>query len=347
MVRGLLPALMTLALAVGGRLAHAQPNPQQAALAEALVERGKEQMEQGKLEEACRSFEEADRVSDSWATGALAKLAECHEKAGRLASAWGTWVKAELAASRAGKKDRADYAKGRAADLDPRVPKLTIVVPEGLSALPGVEVLRDGVQLPRTEWGLPIRVDAGRRTIRIAAPSRVAWEVTIELRSGDAQILAPASLGDSARVIDAPSSIAEDPGAPPGAGGVAASPDGAPGRVQRTVGLTVGIAGLAGLAVAGGLGVATLTKGADASFVCGPKLCATQAEPGAVLANDARKLQSGAIVTAVFGGAAVASGAVVYLMAPRARSGPRVGAPPARGVAVVVRVGGASLSVPW
>jgi tetratricopeptide (TPR) repeat protein len=291
-------------ITTAGRHAWAQPSSQQIAVAEALVEQGNALMERGLLDEACQKFEAADRAAESWAVGALGRLAECHEKAGRLASAWATWIKAELAATRAAQKDRADYARTRAAELDGRVPRLTLIVPDGLRAQAEAEVRRDGALLPREEWGLAIRVDPGRHTIRVAAPLRLPWEASLELQVGEVRVVAPA------RLEDAPA---------PAPAGVAKTDDGAAGKVQRRVGLVVGAVGVAGIALWGALGAATLAKSADARSVCGPQLCATATAPGAVLAQQARMLQTGAIVASIFGSAVLVSGVAIYVTAPRPR----------------------------
>jgi hypothetical protein len=288
-------------------------------------------MDQGKLDEACRKFDEADRTSGSWATGALAKLAECHEKAGRLASAWGTWVKVELAASRAGQKERADYAKARVADLDGRAPKLTIVVPDALRDEAGLEIERDDAPLVRAEWGLPVRVDPGRRVLRVRMPRHVPWEATVDLRAGDVQIVLPAVLAE----IPAPTAVAPAPPFPP---------DETRGRAQRRAGIGIGAAGVGALVAGGALGVVALTRGHDASVACGPKLCASGA-PGAMLADGARGFQSAAIVSALLGAAGLATGIALYVTAPSAPKPAPRGV--LRGLEAFVQVGGAGLRGRW
>jgi len=165
--------------------------------------------------------------------------------------------------------------------------------------------------------------------VRVTAPLHVAWEASLELRTGDVQLLAPARLDE----VPVPGAV------PP------STTDIGVGRVQRHVGITVGVLGLAALEVAGGLAIATLTKGADASFACGPKLCPTESAPGAVLANDARKLQTGAIVSTIFGAAVVASGVAIYLTAPSSRR--NLGARARGGGSLVFHAGGAALRGRW
>jgi hypothetical protein len=326
-VRASIPTV--LALTTWSLRADAQPlDPQQIAVAEALVEQGRKLLDEGKVEAACQKFTEAVSASESWATGALAQLAECHEKAGRLGSAWGTWVKAEIAATRAGQRERSDYAKARAAELDGRVPKLTIVVPDALKELAGVELARDGVAISKEQWGLPIRVDPGRHTVRVRATRRLSWEATLDVRAGEVQLVAPERLD-------------EQP-APP----VAAPPvDTEVGKVQRYVGVATGALGLASLEAGFALSVMAATRGADAGFVCPVEACA--AETGGVdLRKSAAQARTGAIVLSALGAAIMASGVAIYATAPSPPTalGKR---PASAGVRVLVGLGGVGVSGQW
>lgn len=318
-----MPALVTLLCF--SRRSDAQPlEPQQIAVAEALVEEGRRLVESGKIDEACEKFSAAVSASDSWATGALAQLAECHERAGRLGSAWATWVKAAGAASRSGQKERADFATARASELDRRVPKLTIAVPDALKGLAGVAVARDGAALPKEQWDLPIRVDPGPHRIQVTAPGRRPWEATLDVRAGEVNILAPARLDELP--VTLPSGSDE-------------------GKLQRHVGIGVGALGLVTLEVAGALTAVAVTKGGDAAFVCEPAGCTSDA-PAVLLHDRAISLRNGAVVTGVLGAAFLASGIAIYATAPSPRPARRA-QPTGAGLTIVLGPGGGGVAGRW
>lgn len=334
-------ALLAASLAMVGGRARAQPaDPEQLPVAQALVDEGRRLLADGKPEEACPKFKEAVRVAPSWGIGALAQLAECYEKAGRLAGAWGTWVQVESAARTAGQAERAQAAHERVAALAPRVPRLTLVVKELLRGQEGVEITRDGAAIPREQWGVSIPVDPGRHLVRVTAPRRIAWAVEIDVRAGEVQIVAPA------RLEEAPAPVAPARVTP-----TQPQREDDPGKVQRRVGIGVGVAGIIALEAALVLIVMNATDAADYRAVCpGPitklPICGTaNMDPGGLLAG-ARATQVGAIASGVAGVVALGSGIAIYTTAPAPGRG-TTRAPPGGTVAAVLGLGGAAMRVRW
>src|SRR5688500_16529073 len=105
-------------------------------------------MKAGKVAEACAAFEQSQKLEPAITT--LLNLAGCREKLGQLATAWGLFLDAERQTRSASDKATEQLHKvagDRAAKLEPRVPKLTIGVPDK-SKIGGLEILRDKESVP-------------------------------------------------------------------------------------------------------------------------------------------------------------------------------------------------------
>ena len=138
MRRPIAQALFIAAVALVPARAYAQGAGKQAA-AQVLFEDAKKLMAKGDYAAACQKF--ADSQQDDPAPGTQYNLADCYEKNGQTASAWATF-KSAAASYRA--HNRADWeakARDRAKTLEPKLSKLTLVVPPDVT---GIEVRRDG-----------------------------------------------------------------------------------------------------------------------------------------------------------------------------------------------------------
>ena len=113
----------------------------------------------------------------------LLNLAECQEKLGRTASAWATWREARAVAAEAHKNDDEAMAADRARALEPRLTRLTIVVPP-TADLPDLEIRRDGAVVPRAAWGSATPVDPGVHTFEEQAPGRKSRRVDVVVDPG-------------------------------------------------------------------------------------------------------------------------------------------------------------------
>lgn len=171
--------IVTIALAatlVAGA-AHAQETAG-LAHAQALFDEGRAALSAGDAAAACPKFAESHRLAP--AVGTLLNLGVCYEKLGKLASAWGAYNEAAAMAVRTGQNDRAAFAKGKADGLTPKLPKLTIDVPEA-ARVAGLEVKRDGAPAGAAEWGSALPVDPGTHSIEASAPGKIAWSTTVEV----------------------------------------------------------------------------------------------------------------------------------------------------------------------
>jgi len=152
----------------------AQARSDKAASAQILFEEGMKLMKSGKTAAACPKFAESQRLDPGM--GTQYRLAECYEQIGRLASAWALFVEVAEEAKTAKTYDREKIARQRAAALEPRLSKLTIVVPGEVTRIAGLEIKRDGELVGSALWGTAVPVDPGEHTVNVHAPGKRAWE---------------------------------------------------------------------------------------------------------------------------------------------------------------------------
>jgi hypothetical protein len=169
--------------------------------------------------------------------------------------------------------------------------KLTIRV---ASAVPGIEVKRDGTPIELAVIGTPVPVDPGVRLIEVTAPQRKPWSTTVNVASGasstiDVPALAPAV---EAFVPEAPRSSS-----------------------QKTIGLVIGGAGLVAAGVAAVFALSAKSKWDDAqtNHCAGTTVCDGE---GVRMVDDAKSSATLATILFGVGGAALVTGAVLWLTAP-------------------------------
>jgi hypothetical protein len=213
--------------------------------------------------------------------------------------------------------------------------RLTIEVPaDGRPS--GLEVLRNGTPVPPGLWGVPVPVDPGQHKIEARAPGYQpytqvvgieqgpgAWKVSLQQLVPEPKAPEPPPV---AKVAETPA-IALEP-AP-----VRAEK---PGKVQRIVGLVMGSAGVALLAVGGGFGVRALRKNNTTKDLCGDNdPCNDQ--KGVDASKAAKSAATVSTIGFAGGGALLAGGLLTYLLAPRGDA--QIGLGVDKGTALL-RVGG-------
>ena len=272
--------------------------------ADAAFRAAKELEKAGKLVEACPLYETSYRNDPQ--LGALLNLANCHELTGRTATAWVEYRDALELASRRG-DPRVDYSNKRLAALEPRLSKLRIEAPAG------VTVERNGTDvtaLVRQD----LAVDPGTYRVRASAPGKVAFEVTVAVkdewrttRVEVPELVAVAAPPAPAVVVVPPPVVTTPP----------VTRVHAPRSHRRAIAFAVGGAGLASTAVGLAFGLharsqwSTSRDNCDAHNVCN--------ETGTTQIDSARSSATIATWTVGAGAAMLVTAAVIWWRAPSKR----------------------------
>ena len=231
----------------------------------------------------------------------------CYEKNGQVASAWVTYKEAALSARRADQPERAQFARGKADELEATLPTLTIHVPDAADR-PDLEVKRDGQLVARAEWEAPIPVDAGAHDVEASAPGRKPWQRRIDVTGAGAKASVEVPVLDAlpaARPVAGPSLL------DPTAGTTAPVTHGSG---QRITGVVVGGAGLAGLVVGTVFGLVAKSENDTAKSEClGNTLCDAD---GYASNGDAHRSATVSTLAFAAGAAFLAVGVVLYATAP-------------------------------
>jgi len=144
--------------------------------AEQAFQRGRELMKAHRYPEACAAFEQSQRLDPQ--LGTLFNLANCEVEIDKLASAWKIYR--ELAKSDPN-PDRKALSSELAAKLEPRLPRLVVVVP----AMPAQLAVAIDAADSSAQVGTPTPVDVGRHTIVVTAPGFASHSDTIVVKEGE------------------------------------------------------------------------------------------------------------------------------------------------------------------
>jgi hypothetical protein len=144
--------------------ARAQPIDN-AGQADAVFEEAMHLRSAGQDAAACPKFAESKRLAPG--VGVTLYLADCYERTGRTASAWQEFREGEKLARERGDK-RADIAAQRAAALEPKLNRLTLVAPAG-EVTPETEVTLDGRRLSPESLNVALAVDPGDHVVSVAS----------------------------------------------------------------------------------------------------------------------------------------------------------------------------------
>jgi hypothetical protein len=261
--------------------------------------------------------------------GANLSLADCYETTDPLA-AWKQLKEAQRLAY-IKHDDRMTAAQHRAAALEPRLAVVRVIMPAVAMDLPGLEIRIDGNILDRFYYGDggAIAVYPGRHRLTVTAPSKTPWTLTFEA-SQDNPVAASPRLEDTVPASTAPlpplareSANANAPAPFAPAEPLPPAPqERGEGTSRRTVGLVLGGVGLAGLAAGIVTGAFVFAEKGSLETLCNDRYpqCGSMATSANHDYSTARSLGVVSDVGFIAGGAALVTGAVLYLSAPRSRS---------------------------
>jgi len=292
------------------------------AAAEALFQAGKALMERGEYSDACEKFRASQDLDAG--LGTLLYLADCYEKTGRTASAWATFEEAASVAASRSDTIRHEIARGRAADIKPR---LSYVLIRAATPPPeGAVVTRDGRHVPSSIWGVPVPVDPGPMTIQVSAPGyqTARFDLSIPPQTpAPIEVVLPALVEEantasvpppadaSGAQITHPTPARADDIAP-----VHSPSSTAEASSQQTIGVVLGGVGIVALGVA-----AAFTVSGYSDYKSSLKDCSRTDEnacgiEGKALRDDARSSLDVATIVGSVGAAVLGTGIVLYVSAP-------------------------------
>jgi len=278
------------------------------AVAQTLFEAGTQLLRDGKLNQACPKLSESMRIYPS--VGALINLARCHEQQGKTATAWTEYSKAASMAHAQNDKKREQRALQRAKQLKPKLSRIIIKI---TTKPTGLKITRDGTELGVASYGIAIAADPGQHQIKASAPGFKSWSRTVVLGpDADLKTIQVPELEPAPQPAPKPTSTPTQPPQP-----APQSPSDSGEQASSLSGMyygaiVSGALGVVGLALGIVFGVKASSEW-DEAQECGTKVC----DPGASeLSDDA--LISAAVSTGGFvvGGAAIATGALLWLLAP-------------------------------
>lgn len=165
-------------------VALAGPAADDAAAAEALFKEARALVEAGDFAAGCPKFAESLALHASASTAL--NIARCHEHDGKLASAYASYQQAlEYNGETRGaqrRKGLEELARAGLAALEPRLPRLRVVIeggPEGLA------IVRDGEKVPASALGETLPVDPGKHEVQATAPGYAPGTYPVELAEGE------------------------------------------------------------------------------------------------------------------------------------------------------------------
>lgn len=263
-------------------------------MAQSLFEAGRGLMDEQRWEEACKRFEESNRLDPS--AGTLLNWGRCLELSGRTASAWAMYKRTIAFGKTSNQPRQVAAAEKYLADVEPKLAKVLLVVAQ---PVPKMVVKAGALELDATALGgVPVAIDPGSYTVVVDAEGYEPWQSPLEVPAGESRTLEIPAL--KRKPPPPPPPPRKPP--PPAASGV--------GPVFIT-GLVAGGVGLGALAAGTAFGVLTLDDASTAEE--DPKLCPNRrcSAQGLALIDEAKGKATASTALLIGGGALVATSATL------------------------------------
>jgi hypothetical protein len=326
-------AIVALLATLPAIAAHAQPQQSAQKEAAALFEEGMALMKApATVDQACGKFLRSTQLFPT--SGNHLWLGNCLEAKKKTASAWRAYREAERLAKSEGKRENETSATDLARKLEGSLSRLMVRF-QPTAELPGLSIKVNNDPWPESNWRAATPADPGKLKIEASAPCKAPWTSEVELAPGATQLvelppLKPAPCGAPPPPPPPPPSGTKPIVPPPPATSPApARPaEGDPGATLRTTGYVLG-----GLGAVGAVFGTYFTIRSVLEFGDAPKTCpASNTECAEPAKQEARTSRAYAIASFVTGGALLAGGITMVLVAPSATTAgslhvtPRVGA---------------------
>ena len=276
--------------------------------ADKLFKKGKKLLAEKKFAEACETFEDVDKLDPG--IGAKLNVARCYEEWGRLATAYRWYIDAQAMATES-KDDRLPKIKELVEELDMNVPRLVIRIPDGADPDVLATVRLDGNPIEASFFNSEQRIDPGPHVIEFVVAGDKKKKTAPLERGGESEVSLDIPKGTGKK---------KAPGGGGGGdvGGGDPEPPSRPGRGQRIAGVSLAVGGGVAVGIAGFLTMRARGDYRDAidthcmgvTNMCTPE--------GLEITRDARRTGNIATIVTIAGGAMIAGGVVLYLIAPKA-----------------------------
>ena len=243
-------------------------------------------LDAGRVSEACSKLEASQALAHDLAT--LIELGGCYERDGRTASAWHTFLEAQAVAQNQKDTEREQIATFRIAVLDPKLTRVVFIVPM-TSRVPGLTVRLGSNTVSALAWGTAIPVDPGTERISASAKGYAPWAIDLDTTQAEGR-----KLRVNVPALNPVSMVNYDRR-----------------NAYRTAGVVTGSFGLAGLGA--GAVFNALSSHSDDAKTCVQGV--VQCTPGKA-ANASNGYANAAAVSFALGGALVATGVTLFVLAP-------------------------------
>ena len=218
----------------------------------------------------------------------------------------------------------------KAAALEPKLPRLAIKMSAVTRVLAGVEVKRDGVVVAPAVWGDAIPVDPGMHGVTVTAPEKKPWSSSAEASLGATVSVEVPPLVDEAPAVVAPVSPVL---APPIAERVPSS-----WSDRKTAGVVLMSAGGVAAILGGAFAAQAHSKYATLDTQCPQHTGCSQSLASTLSSyHTASGVSVGSFVGA---GAALVTGIVVFVVAPKTTERPSAFVAPGVGLGTMELRGG-------